>query len=450
MRALVIAKASGVPARKRDALSRLVRRFRGAPPRRPAPRQCRLALEALETRWNPGQVRVVYLTPSDKVYKPEYEQALTRAVTDLQGWFPGQLNGYTFTAPSDPVVWYQTSHPTSWYRTNPSSPSFYAGRFWESALDDGFALTGGRFNDTNNRWLFYLDADPLPGQYSGGTSGVALMGANDLRGLNGEPLVAINPGDPTANPGFNRWVGGMGHEMGHAFLLPHPPDSPGGPDDWCLMYYGYLNFPNTYLRPSEKTALLGSFSSFFTRVLPPTVAGVQVDNGAAQRSLVRSLTVTFSGPVSFPNGIGAAFQLTRTGPGGPTGAVNLSAIPSGNTVIIAFTSGGSVGTDPGGSLADGVYRLAVVASQVQGAGGALDGDGNGTPGGDYALALHRLYGDGNGDRRVDNADFFQFRSTFGRSSSDPLYLAFFDANGDGRVDNADFFQFRARFGTTPP
>ena len=111
----------------------------------------------------------------------------------MQGWFPGQLNGYTFTTPADPVVWYQTSHPTSWYRTNPSSPSFYAGRFWESALDDGFALTGGRFDDPNNRWLFYLDADPLPGQYSGGTSGVALMGANDLRGLNGEPLVPINP-----------------------------------------------------------------------------------------------------------------------------------------------------------------------------------------------------------------------------------------------------------------
>jgi hypothetical protein len=29
-----------------------------------------------------------------------------------------------------------------------------------------------------------------------------------------------------------------------------------------------------------------------------------------------------------------------------------------------------------------------------------------------------------------------------------LYLAFLDANGDGRVDNADFFQFRTRFGTS--
>jgi hypothetical protein len=51
---------------------------------------------------------------------------------------------------------------------------------------------------------------------------------------------------------------------------------------------------------------------------------------------------------------------------------------------------------------------------------------------------------------VDNADFFQFRSTFGLASGNPAFLPYFDVNGDGLVDNADFFQFRARFGTTLP
>ena len=51
---------------------------------------------------------------------------------------------------------------------------------------------------------------------------------------------------------------------------------------------------------------------------------------------------------------------------------------------------------------------------------------------------------------MDNADFFQLRTAFGRSAGDPLYLAFLDANGDGRVDNADFFQFRNRFGIPLP
>lgn len=58
---------------------------------------------------------------------------------------------------------------------------------------------------------------------------------------------------------------------------------------------------------------------------PPTVTKVQVNDGSAQRSRVTSLTVTFSEAVTFPNGIAVAFQLNRTGPGGPTGAVNLSA-----------------------------------------------------------------------------------------------------------------------------
>ena len=80
-------------------------------------------------------------------------------------------------------------------------------------------------------------------------------------------------------------------------------------------------------------------------------------------------------------------------------------------------------------------------------GTALDGDGNGTAGGDNVSSLHRLYGDTNGDARVDNGDFFLLRQTFGRGPADPLYLAYLDVNGDGLVDALDFFQFRSRYGT---
>jgi len=33
---------------------------------------------------------------------------------------------------------------------------------------------------------------------------------------------------------------------------------------------------------------------------PPTVTNLQIDNGAAQRSMIRSLTITFSEAVTFP------------------------------------------------------------------------------------------------------------------------------------------------------
>lgn len=215
----------------------------------------------------PKAVRVVYLTPSDKTYRADYEANLANAITNLQTWYGGQMGDSTFaTHASDSVEWYQTSHPASYYQTNPAGPSYYNGRFWESVLGDAFALTGGRFNDPNNRWLFYIDADPLAGQYIGGTSGVALLAANDLRGLNGDPTVAINPGDPTINPGVNRWIGGAGHELGHAFGLAHPPTSPGGPDDNALMYLGYTTYPNTYLRASDKANLRAS--GFFLVAVP--------------------------------------------------------------------------------------------------------------------------------------------------------------------------------------
>jgi hypothetical protein len=75
-------------------------------------------------------------------------------------------------------------------------------------------------------------------------------------------------------------------------------------------------------------------------------------------------------------------------------------------------------------------------------------------GGDFVLAggpangLFRLFGDATGDGAVDNADFFRFKQTFLRPSTDPLFLSALDFDGSGVVDNADFFQFKTRFGTT--
>jgi len=203
-----------------------------------------------------------------------------------------------------------------------------------------------------------------------------------------------------------------------------------------------------FVRVSGGQADIGAYEVQFPAA-PPTVTGVKVNDGSAQRSRVTSLTVTFSEAVTFPSGVGAAFQLNRTGPGTPTGAVNLSAVQSGSDVTLTFLSGGAVNVDPGSSLADGVYQLTIVANNVQGAGGKLDGDGNGTAGDDFLSPLtgpgrlHRLFGDVDGDGDVDAQDFGAFRAAFGGTSN----LAF-DFDGDGDVDAQDFGQFRSRFGSS--
>jgi Dockerin type I domain len=80
-------------------------------------------------------------------------------------------------------------------------------------------------------------------------------------------------------------------------------------------------------------------------------------------------------------------------------------------------------------------------------GRALDGDADGTAGGDRADAFFRLYGDSDGDRDVDLIDLGRFLSTLGRRPGDARYLSYMDVNGDDRIGVADLLAFLSRLGT---
>jgi hypothetical protein len=178
-----------------------------------------------------------------------------------------------------------------------------------------------------------------------------------------------------------------------------------------------------------------------TDIRPPLVQSAVVNGGAAQRSMVTNLTVTFNTVVALDAG---AFTLRLAG-GAVVGLNQTVAVLDGRTTVtLTFTGPGVVA----GSLADGRYTLTVDNTKVRdSAGNALDGDGDGTAGGDYALALHRFYGDVTGDGFVNGADFALFRSAFGTNSVEPAFNAAFDLNGDGFIDGADFAGFRTRFGS---
>jgi hypothetical protein len=104
-----------------------------------------------------------------------------------------------------------------------------------------------------------------------------------------------------------------------------------------------------------------------------------------------------------------------------------------------------------GSLADGRYTLTALSGQITIGGLALDGDGNGTAGGNYvfgdAQGLFRFYGDINGDRHVDIADFGLFSTSIFNPAN---FIAAFDFNNDGVIDIADFGQFSIRIFTPLP
>jgi hypothetical protein len=182
------------------------------------------------------------------------------------------------------------------------------------------------------------------------------------------------------------------------------------------------------------------------QVLVGAQAGVTIDDGLAQRSMVRSVTVTFAGAATFAGAPSAAFTLTDgTGANVPFN-VALSTVAGDTVATLTFTGSSIIG----GSLADGRYTLTVLSNQVTLGGQPLDGDGDGVPGGNLVAQFFRFYGDVNGDGTVNGLDYAAFRASFGSTTGGPSYVDFLDYNADGTINGLDFAQFRARFGTTLP
>lgn len=169
---------------------------------------------------------------------------------------------------------------------------------------------------------------------------------------------------------------------------------------------------------------------------PPTVQGVNIGDGTSQRSQIDKLQVVFTKIVTFAGAPSAAFQLV-----GPNGAVTVNVDLSLTTPIqtVAKLTFSGANTEFG-SVRDGNYTLTILGSQITTGGVNLDGDGNGSAGGNNTTTFHRLFGDANGDKSIAADDFIAFRLAFGGTN-----IAF-DFDGDGSVSAADFVQFRLRFG----
>lgn len=179
---------------------------------------------------------------------------------------------------------------------------------------------------------------------------------------------------------------------------------------------------------------------------PALVQSLVNGDSSAQRSMVRSLRLVFEGRVDLALGVTShsssaitgggdfAMALTRR-QGGPDFVVhvNHSLNGLGHSVLELTFSGGSGDTRViSGSLADGNYTL------------RLNG---GVSGAQDRVEFHRLFGDSDGDRDVDNADFGRLRlALLGGPAVYPTY-AYFDFDGDGDVDAADRAEFDRRRGT---
>lgn len=206
------------------------------------------------------RVRVVYLVPCDRSPQHDFETATRNAIQHVQRWYRDHMgNGKTFRLHQPIVETVRIPHAESWYREYAVDPDRKQW-FWRNVLDDAFGVTLGRFHDPMNRWVFYIDSENEHDQAVGGNAGIALLPRHDLMGLIGRSIFP-------AEPNVCRWVGGLGHELGHAFELPHPAgfqrfafDRSGG----SLMAYGFQHYPETFLNPDDIEQL--DRSDFFNRL----------------------------------------------------------------------------------------------------------------------------------------------------------------------------------------
>lgn len=198
----------------------------------------------------PKEVRTIYLIPKDRKVNNDYLKAIQNALTDLRRWYYHQTGGYTFTIHNPAVETKKSTNDADWFQSNnpnpdPKNPIYNSQDWW---FFNGLKEAGAIQNDSNYVWVVYLDA---PGG-GGACNGCLCVTENDLKGLTGKN---------TAEKYRPRWIGGLGHELGHCFGLPHPKNG-AYPD--AIMQYGYRKYPNCLIPPHQISQLRKCASLSYT------------------------------------------------------------------------------------------------------------------------------------------------------------------------------------------
>ena len=183
-------------------------------------------------------------------------------------------------------------------------------------------------------------------------------------------------------------------------------------------------------------------SASFPSATPPAVGAVGINNGQPQRSIVTSLSLTFSKDVGSTLSAGdLVIHNLTTGADLPVSALAMSY--NSVTRMASWTFAGL----PGGTLARGGYIATLSPGLVADlAGSPLDGNGDGVAGDDYTLTFHCQPGDANGDAAVDVGDLGILGANYGLVGLNQPG----DLNGDGQVDVGDLGILGANYGAALP
>ncbi len=163
---------------------------------------------------------------------------------------------------------------------------------------------------------------------------------------------------------------------------------------------------------------------------------------SGQRSMIRRVRITLDQSATFDAN---ALTVTGTYQNNSVGTVTVSLVgglyDSVNHVYNYDFGFSGTGVEASGSVTDGRYTLTLHASLVHATGGGT------LAGGDQTFKFFRLFGDSNGDGKVDDTDLAAFMSAYRSRAGSANYIAYFDYNGDNSVDSTDLYQFQRRYKT---
>ncbi len=195
------------------------------------------------TQTEAPSVRVIYLVSADREENPDYKAAIEMAIIDIQKWYRKQMKGRSFRL-NEPIVEVLKSNQKAPWFTGESIEGVNEGDWGiMHTLSEVKRLLPNETIPGNYTWVLYSDG---PGSSGRGGGQICYLPEDDLLGLTGQ--------HPT-QPEIPRWIAGLGHEIGHAFGLPHPSDTEKHAN--AIMWTGiYGKYPNeTYLTPDDKATL---------------------------------------------------------------------------------------------------------------------------------------------------------------------------------------------------
>jgi hypothetical protein len=336
---------------------------------------------------------------------------------------------------------------THTYADGPSNPVIFA-----TAVDED-----GSFSVASNVTVTVNNVAP-----TGSISGAATAQVNVPYTLS---LSYDEPGTDTVTRWVINWDDGQTETV--AVNLPGPRTS-ASVAATTTHVYANSNVPNprsitaTLFDEDNAAATVGyTLTNNVSVAVANTVMSASIEGTAASltdpnpahnsRSNVHSITLNFSGPVdTATTGAGAGnpahyvlsaspFTFTQSGaqpftPPAPLPAVSVAVVSS-TQVVVTFTENTNAV-----SLKDGDYRLTVSGIA----------DANSVAVAPATLDFRRLFGDANGNGRLDFSEFSGIYFATGSRTGDPQFNPAYDFDNDGDVDTSDQLAFfnGSRFATS--